>query len=53
MVVSIARTYAKEERQKELYDTNLLFKATMLGLSEEHETLESQRLEGFLVFPWK
>ena len=42
MVASIARTYAKEERQKELYDTNLLFKATMLGLNGEYETLEKQ-----------
>jgi len=42
MVTTIARSYTREERQRQLYDTNLLFKTTVLGMKGEYETLEER-----------
>ncbi len=42
MVTTIANNYTKEARQRELYDTNLLFKTSVLGMSGEYETLEDR-----------
>lgn len=42
MVTTIANNYTKEARQRELYDTNLLFKTSVLGMNGEYETLEEK-----------
>lgn len=42
MVTTIANNYTKEARQRELYDTNLLFKTSLLGMSGEYDTLEGR-----------
>ena len=42
MVTTIASNYTREARQRELYDTNLLFKTSVLGMSGEYETLEEK-----------
>ncbi len=42
MVTTIANNYTKEARQRELYDTNLLFKTSVLGMKGEYDTLEER-----------
>lgn len=41
-ISTIATNHTRESQQQELYDTNLLFKATLLGMDGEYETLEDQ-----------
>ena len=41
-ITTIVRNYTNEETQKELSDTSLLFKTTVLGMSGEYDTLENK-----------
>ena len=42
LVTTIVGNYATETKKKELYDTNILFRTTVLGMNGEYETLEEQ-----------
>ncbi len=42
LVTTIVGNYATETKKKELYDTNILFRTTVLGMNGEYETLEDQ-----------
>lgn len=42
LVTTIVGNYATETKKRELSDTNLLFKTTVLGMNGEHETLEEK-----------
>ncbi len=46
MVTTIVSNYTNEERQKELSDTNLLFRTSILGMSGEYDSLE-QKLKAY------
>ncbi len=45
LVTTIVGNYATETKKKELSDTNLLFRTTVLGMNGEYETLEEKLRE--------
>lgn len=42
LVTTIVGNYARETKKKELYDTNILFRTTVLGMNGEYEKLEDK-----------
>ena len=42
LVTTIVGNYSRESKKKELYDTNILFRTTVLGMNGDFETLEEQ-----------
>ena len=46
LVTTIVGNYATETKKKGLYDTNVLFRTTVLGMNGDYETLE-ERLKAY------